>query len=504
LLGRNLNLFESGTAIVGGLRILDGQTPYLDFFAFYGPLTYLIPGLAQAASGSVSTTDFVLSLVFAVSSSLVAYALTARISGRPIASLFAPLALVLLGATTPRTLAALVSVLLFTEFERTGKRLWAMAAGVAGGVALLWIQDSGAWICVAVAVLTIVGLFNKRSRALFGWKEFLLYAFGVAVALLPWAVYLAVRGAVFDWLYWSFVFPNSGYTQRSATAYFLDLVDRVLAATPLQGAYIGVFFVLPFVMVVVLAVANVVMASFLLLRRRAPVRTPTVFPVSTFLLAVYALLQLRVLLASVDEAKLIDSSAPTIICSVSLAIGLFGVRAAADRRVLAMRIGVLLVLVWLAVWPIWSQTRYLLLQLREQRPEASVAVGGLPFREAGPPVSSPEEVDELVDRIAAYGAKSDELLVLPTSPLIYAISGRHNPSRYDYLDPVYTTNEVDAELAQLVSNEEVGLLVLSDSKFPGTELRGADIAPKTYEAIASHYAVVEKLQSYTLLVPIGR
>lgn len=486
-----LNLFESGTAIVGGLRIIDGQTPYVDFFAFYGPLTYLFPGLLFEATGSATTADFGLGLIIGVVSSAVGYGIALAATRRSVLSLVVPATLILIGATTARSLPALVSVLLLMQWERTRRQGWIIAAGVAGGIGLLWIQDAGAWMCVSVAIVALAGLFARPIRAVLGWVGFLRYAIGVAIAVAPWAAFMLVRGGLVDWLYWSFIFPNAGYTERDATGYFFSLVASAFEGGVLRAAYVLALYVLPFLAIPALALGNVVVAS-LRLRRGDANNGPAV---AVLVLAVYGLLQLRVLLASIDEAKLIDSAAPTIACALVLAVGALRGRRSA-RRIIAT-----VVIAWLVVWGFASAGRALILKSQSPRPISTAEVGGLPFNGAAPPTTTPQDLDDLLADVQTLSTADDGILVLPTSPLLYAMASRENVTAYDYLDPVYTTESVDAEIAEAIRDGGIRLVILGDNSFPGSRLRGADIAPQTYAAIEALYDVRERIAGFALLTP---
>ena len=499
VLGRTLNLFESGTAIVGGQRLLNGQMPYADFFAFYGPLTYVLPGIAEEVTGSVTSADFGFGLAVGMVSAVVCYLLTVGLTDRPVAALIAPVVIVLLGANTARSLPALASILLLLWFERSGRRGWAIGAGACAGIGLLWIQDAGAWVCVSVALVAVAGAFVARIRAVLDWRAFLLYAAGVVIAITPWVIWTVVRGAFGAWIYWTFVFPSTTYTERDPAAYFLSLIDTALAAPLASSVYVFTFFVFPFAAIALIAVGNLMFAA-LGLRTRAANRSEAAAPVTTIVLAVYALLQLRVLAASIDEAKLIDNAAPTIVCAVALVLVTLR-RLPSRSPSLALRIIAVVVLAWLVVWPLWSAVRSVALNLGGERPVVATELGGLPFVAAGPPSSTPDELDGLVARIHELTEYGDSVLVLPTSPLVYAMADRANATRYEYLDPVYTNAQVDAELAARVASGDIALVILGDNTFPGSELTGEQIAPETYAAIAERFTEVDAVGGFTILVP---
>lgn len=502
LLGRTLNLFEDGTSTTGGMRILSGQMPYTDFFAFYGPLTYILPGLAHAATGSVTTSIFGLDLVIGVLCATTAYLVTAILSRRPVFALATPVVLLLLGANTARTLPALIALLLLARFETTKGRGWLLAAGGLAGVGLLWIQDVGAWLCVAVLVVCLMRLFIRQPSSDYGPISLLIFSAGVAAALLPWTIYCLARSALDDWLYWTLIFPNTGYTNRDATGYIATLIQTAGTAAPIRSAYLFLLWILPFIAIPAFAFGNLVLGAAAFIRSlRGRARKGFVPALSgTYLvLAIYSLLQLRILLASVDEAKLLDSCAPTIIGTVVVLTTIappIGRGYAPWVRVLA-----LVLAVWLCVWSMWFQARNYLEVRMSPRPVVANSVGGLPFSAASPPPTTPAQLDALIAEIHDRTSTSDPILVLPTSPLVYAIANRMNPTRYDYLDPVYTTASVDSDIAAELRTGTIHLVVAGNNSFPGREIGGPDIAPLTYKALADQYRVTWSIGDLVLYTP---
>lgn len=498
-LGRTMNLFESGTAIVGGQRMLSGEMPFTEYFAFYGPLSYLLPAALAGVTGAITTADFGYDVIVGTATVVVAYLLTAKLTGRPGWALLAPASILLLGSNTSHTLPALLSALLLSYAETSGRRGLLVGAGIFGGLGLLWVQDAGAWICMAVFATLVIGLLSRRIRSVLTVRGFLLYSVGVVLGLSPWIAYAALRGAVSAWIYWSFVFPLTGYTARNSTGYFVGLLQSALQEGGIRGLYIFVFWVFPFIAVFMLAALNLLCAlKWACWPSAGRGRSPDA-PVTLLILSIYAALQLRVLVASVDEAKLVDVSAPTAVASVVVLLTLWPRAGAVPLRGLT-KVVAAIVAVWLLLWPAWFQVRYLALKIGTPPPVVAQGIGGLPIVGAGPASVSPDQLGQLVGQVRALSGPDDQILVLPTSPLIYALAGRNNPIRWEYLDPVYTTPEVDASIAATVRQGSIRLVVLGDNFFPGSDLRGADLAPQTYAAIDENYVPQLNIGGFTLHV----
>lgn len=485
LRGVSLNLFEDGTTIAGGLRIFAGEAPYRDFFAFYGPLTYVLPAGVFRVTGSVTTAVVIYYAVISCATSLVAYLLARRISGRPVLALIVPAALVLLNATQTRSLPALAAVLALMAYERSLRRRWMVVAGAAISVALLWVQDSGAWLVVALLVAWAGSALMPEVRRVLTARSVGLAAAGALLAASPWLVFAGVKGFLGDWLYWTYVFPNTTYTHRDATGYLIGLVRSWGGEGPLTLGYHVLFYLFPYIAVFSIAVLNIVVA---VTRLRKASRGQVNVPVGTFVLAVYGLLQLRVLAASLDEPKLADSLTPAVVCALGLALGALPLvhRPSALRPRWWVTSAATLCLAWFVLWPVQKAAHGLDVSGPAQTASATGSLGGIPLAGASPAASTPAELTELRAVIDADVAPGGRILVLPTSPMIYAIADRLDATPYDYLDPVYTTSAVDETIAASVRARLPELVVVGNNTFP-TGPSGSEIAPRTYAAVAENY-----------------
>ena len=492
-LGRGLNLFEDGTALAGGARMLRGQVPYTDFFAFYGPLTYLVPAVVHRLVGSVSSGIFVTQALIAVVTAVASYLVTLALTRRVVVSMAAPAVIVLLGAYTARPLPALIGLVLLSRYERDGRRRWLVASGVSAAAGLLWIQDAGAWLCVAVFVVWIAHLLRPSRRKAFDAKAFGVFSAGVGLGLAPWVTYVLDKGAFAAWITWTFVFPLTGYTQRSATGYLRTLIDSLGEVSIPRAVYVFLLWVFPLIAAFLLAAFALVALGVQWWRSRVAAHAP----VTRLVLAVYAVLQLRVLAASVDEAKLIDAIAPTIVATVVVVVSWIST----SQRLRAQRAAAAVVAAWLVVWPLWYQARSLAEAVDAPRPSVVAGMGGLPISQASPPLTTPAELGELLADVQSRTRAGDAILVLPTSPMLYVASERINPTRFDYLDPVYTTADVDQEIRDEAISGRIRLVLLADATFPGTELSTSDLAPLTYASIMSHFVVVSEIGRFAVLEP---
>ena len=491
--GLALNLFEAGTTVAGGDALFRGDMLYSEHFGFYGPLAYVVQwAFATWVPGNVGLLLVV--VVIGLADCLLAYAVAVALTGRAYLSLVAPALLAAAGSATQRPLLALAAVLCVCRYEQRGRVGWLVAAGAATSGALLWFQDAGVWSLLAFALATAVCMLLRLPdrptvRALG------VFAAGLAAVLLPWLVVVTVTGALGDWLYYCFVFPNTVYAKRSAFGYVNGLVDSWRGLPPLRLAYNYLFYVVPYVVVGVIAAVGVIHNVLAVRRDRERFR----LPLGALMLACLALLQLRVVLASVDEAKLADSAGPALVLAVSLAAGRLP-RSLAHRS--RPRAGSVLLVGCVALLSLVSLQRLAHSLAHTSGGGATQATGsprmhGLPIGAVSTPAVSVAELSEVVRQIRSHTSADDEVFVAPTQPLLYFLSERHNPTSYDYLDPVYTTAAVDRRLQHELAAHPPALVVLADNVFNGRT--GEQLAPASYGWIRANYVVATSTDHFTLL-----
>ena len=502
LSGQSLNLFESGTLMSGGMRVMQGETLYRDVFAFYGPLEYLLPGVAGLIGpGNVGIVLF--GLVLPMVASVVAYRIVTRLRSRPLAAAIVPLLLSITGASSARSLPALAAILCLMQVEAGAGRRWLIAGGALSGIGLLWIQDGGVWITIAVVLVAIFGSRSSVVRSLLSMRALAVASAGAMIPLLPTAGYFAVRGALGSWIYSCFVFPNTIYTHRSATEYVRGLASSWSDLPFLQIAYKTAFYLLPYLAVFASAAVLVLIAAARL--RRPPPRA--VLPVSFAVLACYALLQLRVLAASLDEAKLADVCAPTVVALFGLALARdSGISVIAPTKLTAFTRSwrsalALACMGWFVVWPVQKYAHHVAHLAFAPASSGSGRLAGFPITGGVPPQTSLPELEQVVAEITLRTSVADKIFVAPTQPYVYYLSRRGNVARYDYLDPVYVTPEVDREIASAIVRGKPKVVVLTDSHFAGRNLSGRQMATRTYAVIDANYGPVKTIGHWTILVP---
>ncbi len=512
--GYYLNLFEQGTVFAGGWQVMNGKTLYKDVFAFYGPLTYLMPVTSGHLVGGGAVRIIALDVAVALVTALVSYWLARRLSGRVHLALLVPVAIALMGAAGVRVVLPLASLYVLAEAIHRRSRKLILASGLLAGLALMWMQDGGVAVVAAVTAAcilswstrtlrrTTVGRQSASTRRTRGASAAVAWVWhgGVLLACAPFLVAFSREGIVRDWFYYCFIFPNTKYTERSSTGYVMELLNEWRGIDPIRYAYKFTFYIGPYIFC--LSAASLVL--FVALRAVWCTNGDgRVFV--TAAVAIYSALQLRVLLASLDEAKLASVVAPVLVGTFITAARCwdgteFQRRQGPHRWLAGVLIGI-----WVAIGLVGLQKQ---VHNFLHTGTATVQYGrqglaGVPMANASPPESSVADVESLVAFIQAKVRPSESILVLPDQPMLYYLAERNNVARFDYLDPVYIGPDEDRVIAQAVAERQPAMVVLAGSTFAGSSLTGPQMAPVTYCVVRAGYRMERHFGPFAVWVPVG-
>ena len=101
--------------------------------------------------------------------------------------------------------------------ERGIAKLSLLGAGAFEGLSVLYLQDSGLALAAAIVAAFVVGrALNRAPRDVLTGRPSGIGSLGALSVLIPFALWLAVKGSLGAWFYYCFVYPNVIYTKRSA------------------------------------------------------------------------------------------------------------------------------------------------------------------------------------------------------------------------------------------------------------------------------------------------
>ena len=492
-----INPHDEGLVLQAAARIVDGELPYRDFYANYGPGQYYLVGGLDAVFGPSLLAWRVVRVALDALVGVLAYALVRRDAPEPFAlaawvavvavmahptlphpnatALALGLGAILLARRSPAAAGALAGLAFAFRFD-VGAAAAVGAALAAGGRELARARHAGG---VALAGRDSEAPAHAAARAFDRRGAGLALAAATATAAILMAP-LAIAA------------PSELWDQTIGFA----LDEQSLQRLPLPGEYDGGFepnkilaFYLPYVLMGGLALWLVLAVA-----TRAPTRLWAAFPM--------ALAGLAYLLARADEFHLVPLAA---VLPVLLAGG-------AAREWLAGRKPAAAVLTL---------------------PLALIALDGLDKNRidlvSGPPLerihldvadgvkAAPGEtraLEQLVpyvrERVPAgrpiFVANPRHDVVRVGNPLVYVLADRPNPTRYDVMQPgVVTTEDVQREIVRDLRRSRTGLVVrwlspVAAEAEPNGAGRSSGVRILDRE-LARRYVEVERFGDYAVLRP---
>jgi hypothetical protein len=398
-----INPHDEGLMLQAGERIVDGQLPYRDFYANYGPGQYFLIGGLDWVFGPSLLTWRILRVLLDAGVCVLAYALVRRDAPEPLAlgawlAVAAAMAYPSIPHPNPTALALAFGGLLLAERRPA-------LAGALAGLAAVFRLDLGVAALAGVALLA-----DRRAAA----RATLI---GVAVACVLMApVVIAAPGDFWD----------------QTIGFALD--EQGLQRLPLPGAWHGGFepnkileHYYPYVLL-----AGVALWLVVALRGRLPARLWAAAPL--------AAAGVVYLLARADVYHLVPLAA---VLPVLLAT------AAARERSAAWTAALVLVLGLIAFQGLDLKR----VQLFDPPPLATIDVDVADGVKA--PTAEAHALTELSRYVRArvppgqpvFVANPRFDLVRVGNPLVYVLVGRPNPTRYDVMQPgVVTTAPVQGEI----------------------------------------------------------
>jgi hypothetical protein len=461
-----INPHDEGIVLQAAARVADGQLPYRDFYANYGPGQYYVVGALDAVFGPSLLAWRVVRVALDALVGVLAYALVRRDAPEPFAlAAWVAVVAVMAHPTLPHPNAAALALafgaLLLARRSPAG-------AGVLAGLAFAFRFDLGAAAAVGVALAASGRAAAIRSAA--------AAAVTAGVLMVPFVI--AAPGELWD----------------QTVGFALD--EQSLQRLPLPGSYDGGFepnkilaFYMPYVLMGGLALWLVVAAA-----TRTPVRLWAAFPL--------ALAGLGYLLARADEFHLVPLAAvlPVLLAGEAARGWLAG------RRPVAVALGLPLVLV--AIHGLDTNRIELVSGPALARIHLDVADGVRAPREEARALE--ELVHYVRERVPpgrpVFVANPRHDLVRAGNPLVYVLAGRPNPTRYDVMQPgVVTTEEVQREIVRDLRRSPTGLVVrwlspVASEAEPNRAGRSSGVRILDRE-LARTYMEVERFGDYAVLGP---
>jgi hypothetical protein len=437
---------DEGYFVQQAVRVLHGQVPYRDFQTLYTPgLVSLHALLFWALGGPYVYVPRVLALLARAGLAWAMYLVTRPLVRQPFWAA-APSLVLLLGLDDaperwephPGWLSTLFAVLAAWCIGHRPALRWLVGAGLATGIAYLFKQNTGALMLAAILVWGAVSSPRQWTRALVPLAAF------AAVTLL-WLVPLLVvlQGHV------------------ALLGGFVGAVNQAGLGSPAEPS-IGI----PLLCA---------LGGVWLVHRTNDVR------LRWYLLAGSALFGTQY--PRMDTLHL-AWSAPLLLVVGAVAL---------DRvRPVTAALGVVLG-AFLLIWPL-PGTRI------ESIQQPLVPLQAVPFASGVlVPARTAADLEGVVADIQVRTRPGEPIFVYPTSPLLYALAERSNPTPFDHLNPgAATPSQIDGVLGDLEA-QHVHLVVISDYWQAAWGPPGPNAPLEAW--IASRFAEVARYGAYRVLLP---
>jgi hypothetical protein len=450
-LGRWLNLYDEGLMAYGAVRVMDGQAPYRDFWAMYGPAQfYVLAGLFRLFEPSIAV-ERLWDVAVRACLALAVFLVAARLSSKKLAALSWLLSVVWLeyfGFYGYPIFAGLLFVMLslYCLLRSFDQPAWLWPAGVLAGVAGLFRHDLAAYVIAAQAI-ALAGRALARppeagpaapgwlARLRAGLRRALPFLAGLAAVALPAALLLALTAPVGEMIQQLLVFPATVFPRM-----------RDLPYPPLTGQYFPFYF--PFGVYALGAVLAVIQH-----RSAASDGADRAWGLAAVIL--FGLFGFNQANVRSDLIHIPQFFLPAVAILPALATGFKPVLARSWRWA---AVPVLLLAASLAVPPI--------LNYIDAFPQQPPAWSGLPRagrvqlpREQLAVAQFLQRMTQPDDRIYSGVGRHDRVFV--NDVMLYFLAERHSATRYHELHPgVATTLPVQQEIAADLERHAVKYVVL--------------------------------------------
>jgi hypothetical protein len=110
-------------------------------------------------------------------------------------------------------------------------------------------------------------------------------------------------------------------------------------------------------------------------------------------------------------------------------------------------------------------------------------------------------IKEVIGKIYLYSQEGDAILALPLNPIFYFLSGRVNPTPYEWILPGMLEEEKEKALVAILNNNPPKLVIYVDIAIDGKEERRLlNYAPHLYKFLLDRYSFHEKVGFFKILL----
>lgn len=261
---------DANAFLTMGRAMANGLTIYKDIFEQKGPLLYLLHAVASLISNSSFFGVYIIQSLFLSVTAFAAY---------KIASLYVGTAWSIISAVLTCSVTVnsggyyygdsaeefclpflMISIYFFckyfknTEKNELGKSVFLLVGFFAGCVAMIKFTVIGFWFAWAAYISLYTWIAKKNLKKAF--VNATIFLGGMALAAVPWIIYFAVKGALYDFLNTYFVLNATAYPKAEG----LGIISRILEPLHSLGENLvisPVLFILGFLGILLFAATNI-------------------------------------------------------------------------------------------------------------------------------------------------------------------------------------------------------------------------------------------------------
>lgn len=234
---------DEGELIVGAMRVVNGQVIYRDFFKFLPPGSYYLMGALFYIFGMNINTTVITAIVTFSLIAVVLFWHIRYLTESLFFSIFALAFFISIGTFWFMashhwfsTLSGMLALLFFVKFlDNPDQKIFLFLSGVAIGLTTNFTHNKGIILYFMFTGLILLKLLFQQStgRALSFLKSTGILTFGSIIPIIPFMIYLLVKGAMKECIYDLFAWVIRGYYSFNKYPYYffseINLMKSIFA-----------------------------------------------------------------------------------------------------------------------------------------------------------------------------------------------------------------------------------------------------------------------------------
>jgi len=282
----NINIYDEGIGIVGSLRVLSGEVPYIDFWTVYSPLWYYLQALFILIFGDDLVTIRLLNALINSSIVLMIFSISEKEKLKPY---FPALAVMLFIGLTPgfgrAVPMAILTILISLYFLFYSKYKWnILISGGLIGILFGIRHDFAAYFTFSTIIYLI---FERKIMQSSISNKLIHFIIGLSSVSIAIVIFLLITQSINDYISQAYIFVFNHFSSTRALplplpfSSFFDIEKSF--ASKLFSTWESLVFYLP--------ILNIILGLYLLKNKKIELSENGKFLIVSMLLTMFLLLQ---------------------------------------------------------------------------------------------------------------------------------------------------------------------------------------------------------------------